>query len=147
MTDESQQDNAAKRLLEAVAETNKLLKDHAVQLRRNSIATNARTSLEAVSYTEGPVLEGYVEAELPNGDSVCWCLDIRWNEHSWIIEATLDRKSGDRQRTVKELPSLMTGDLESFLNALRRMVRELLALSIEKGKQPESLPQIDSTNL
>ena len=130
MMDESVQDNAAKRLLEALAETNKLLREHAVQLRRSSIAASTKTSLEAVSYTNGPVLEGYVEAELPNGDSVCWCLDIRWNPHSWVIEATLDQKSGDRQKTVKELPPQTPGDFESFLNVLRRMVRELLALSI-----------------
>lgn len=130
MINESAQDNAAKRLLEAVAETNKLLREHAVQLRRSSAATSAQTSLEVVSYKKGPVLEGYVEAELPNGNSVCWCLDVRWNQHSWTIEATLDRKSGDRQQTVKELPSQTAGDFESFLNALRWMVRELLALSI-----------------
>jgi hypothetical protein len=133
MTNENVQDAPAKRLLEALADINRLLRDHAVELRRSSIATDAEAYLEAVAYRNGPVLEGYVEAKLVNGDTVCWCLDVRWNQDSWTIEATLDKKSGDRQETVAELPSATVTSLDDFLSTLTRVAGELLALRISEG--------------
>jgi hypothetical protein len=123
-------DIAVKRLLETLAETNRLLRDHAVKLRRSPAVTKARTSLEVVSYRNGPVLEGYVEAELTDGEVVCWCLDVRWTPDSWSVETTVDRKTGDRQKTVKELPTETATDIDGFLEVLERAVRALLALSI-----------------
>jgi hypothetical protein len=133
MTNENAQDAAAKRLLEALSDINRLLRDHAVELRRSSIATDAEAYLEAVAYKNGPVLEGYVDAKLVNGDTVCWCLDVHWNQDSWTIEATLDKKSGDRQETVAELPSATVTSLDDFLSTLRRVAGELLALRISEG--------------
>jgi hypothetical protein len=120
----------AKQLLEVLAETNRLFRDHAVHLRRSLVATKAQACLEVVSYTNGAVLEGYVEAELANGDSLCWCLDVRWDQNSWTIEATLDKKSGDRQETVKELPVRTVSDFADFLDALKHVASELLTLSV-----------------
>jgi hypothetical protein len=121
---------AAKQMLDTLADVNRLLRDHAVELRRSSAVTTAQASLEAVSYRNGPVLEGYVDAELSNGLQLCWCLDVRWNPDSWTIEATLDRKTGDRQETVKELPAETSSNFGDFLDALKRVTSELLALSI-----------------
>jgi hypothetical protein len=133
MMNENTQDAAAKRLLEALADINRLLRDHAVELRRSSAATHAQAYLEAVSYKSGPVLEGYVDATLANGDVVCWCLDARWDQNSWTIEATLDRRGGDRQDTVAELPTETATDLDAFLGMLKRVAGELLALRIPEA--------------
>jgi len=133
MTNENVQDAAAKRLLEVLAEVNRLLRDHAVELRRSSSVTHAQAYLEAVSYKNGPVLEGYVDAKLANGDVVCWCLDVRWNQNSWTVEATLDRKAGDRQETVAELPTETASDLDAFLGVLKQVAGELLALRIPEA--------------
>jgi hypothetical protein len=111
-------------------EVNRLLRDHTVELRRSSLVISAQPCLEAVYYTNGPVLEGYVAAKLANGNTVCWCRDVRWNDDHWAIEATLDKKSGDRQETVKELPSETVTDFDDFLTKLKQIVRELLTLSI-----------------
>ena len=115
--------------MEALARVDRALRDHAIRLRRTSAVTSANARLEPVLYESGHVLEGYVEATLANGDAVCWCLDVRWSEESWIIEATLDRKAGDRQEIVEELPLETGTDLAAFIEALNRVVRELLALS------------------
>src|SRR5260370_27681126 len=101
-----------------------------MQLRRLSAVANAQACLEPAFYANGPVLEGYVEANLTNGDVVCWCLDVRWNQDSWAVEATLDRKTGDRQQTVGEIPVETVNDFDAFLKVLKRVVRELLALII-----------------
>ncbi len=129
---ENIQDAVAKRLLGALAEIDRLLRNHAMELRGSPAVRNAQASLGMALYENGPVLEGYVEAGLANGDSVCWCLDVRWNQDSWTIEATLDRKSGDRQQTVKELPVENLDDLDGFLRALKRIVHELLSLRISE---------------
>src|SRR5260370_25307703 len=100
---ENTREMAAKQLLEELAEINRLFRDHAVALRRLSTVTKAQACLETASYRNGPVLEGHVEAVLANGDVVCWCLDVSWNQQSWTVNATLDKKSGDRQKTIKEL--------------------------------------------
>ncbi len=135
MTNENAQDAAAKRLLEALADVNRLLRDHAVELRRSSIATDAEAYLEVVAYRNGPVLEGYVDAKLANGGTACWCLDVRWNQDSWTIDATLDKKAGDRPETVAELPSATVTSLDDFLSTLRRVAGELLALRMpEKAR-------------
>lgn len=125
---EKTEDAAAKQLLQALAEIDRLLRDHATELRRSLVVTNAQASFRTVSYASGPVLEGYVDATFKNGISVCWCLDVSWNEHSWTIEATLDSKTGDRQRTIKELPMETASNLDGFLKTLKRVTRELLAL-------------------
>ena len=123
-------DTVAKQLLEALAEIDRLLRDHAVRLRRSPVVVKAQACFEVVSYANGPVLQGSVDAELTNGDAVCWCLDVRWTQESWNLEATLDRKIGDRQETVKELPLESATDFEGFLDLLGRVVRDLLALTI-----------------
>jgi hypothetical protein len=87
------------------------------------------------------MLEGYVEASLTNGDVVCWCLDVRWNQDSWVVEATLDRKTGDRSETVRELTAEAVNDFDGFLRVLSRVVRELLALKITDAA-PELLTRL-----
>ncbi len=42
----------------------------------------------------------------------------------------MDRKTGDRQQTVGEIPVETVNDFDAFLKVLKRVVRELLALSI-----------------
>lgn len=134
MKNENAQDAAAKQLLETLADINRVLRDHVVELRRSSVATSAETYLEAIAYTNGPVLEGYVDAKLANGGSACWCLDVRWNHDSWTIDATLTKQSGDRQETIAELPVATVTSLDDFLSTLRRVVGELLALRIPESK-------------
>lgn len=128
---ESVQDIAAKQLLKELAEINRLLRDHSVALRRLASVTVAQAfPLEAVSYTTGPGLEGCVEAKLTNGDVVVWCLDVNWDQNAWTIEATLDKKSGDRQKTVEELPAETLADFGTFLKALTRITHQLLTLRV-----------------
>lgn len=123
-------DAAVKQFLETLGEINRLLRDHAVQLRRSFGVTKVLTDLEVIAYRDGTLVEGYVEAELTSGDVVVWLLDIRWTEHSWTVDAALERKSRDRQESVRELPTGTAADFGGFINELKRVVRELLGLSI-----------------
>ena len=126
----SEENGLTKNLIEALAQANRLLRDHSVNLRRLPNVVRAQTSpLEAVIYASGPGLEGHVEAVLREGDVLCWWLYVRSEGNLWSIEATLDRTSSDRQETVSELPTETASDFDSLLSALRRVVGGLLALS------------------
>jgi hypothetical protein len=123
----------AKQLLDVLAETNRLFRDHVVRLGRSSVATKAQACLEVASYRNGSVIEGYVEAELANGGSVCWLLDVGWDADCWTIEARLAKQSGDRQETLRELPTHTVKDFDSFLRTLKQVATELLALRIPEA--------------
>lgn len=124
--------DTAKRFLEALAETNRLLRDHSVELRRSPRVMKAQCSpLDAVRFANGPGLEAHVEAVLKEGDVVCWWLYVRSTPNSWSVEASIDCKSPNGQETEKELPTQTVTDFEEFLEILKRVVRELLALKID----------------
>jgi hypothetical protein len=126
----SEENNSAKKLIEALAQANRLLRDHSVNLRRLPYVAKAETSpLEAVVFANGPGLEGHVEAVLKRGDVLCWWLYVRSEDNLWSIDATLDRTSGDRQETMSELPTATASDFDGLLSTLKRVVGELLALS------------------
>jgi hypothetical protein len=127
----SEENNSAKRLIEALAQANRLLRNHSVNLRRLAHVVKAQTSpLEAVVFADGPGIEGNVEAVLQTGDVLCWWLYVRSEGNLWNIEATLEWTSGDRQETVRELPTGIASDFDGLLNTLNRTVLELLAIGI-----------------
>ncbi|MGA2649984.1 MAG: hypothetical protein ABSF28_05665 [Terracidiphilus sp.] len=132
-------DQEPKLLLEVLAEIKRVLQDRAIQLKRLPNVTGTHTSLEAISYRTGPVLEGYLDVIFGRDDGICWSFDVRWDRESWTIEATLDRKSLTGQKTVRELPVKTVAGFNDFVEALREVVRELLALDIsEAGVGPWS---------
>lgn len=127
----SEDNDSAKKLIEAMARTNRLLRDHSVNLRRLPYVAKAQTSpLEAADFATGPGLEGHVEAVLRRGDVFCWWFYVRSEGNLWIIDATLDRTSGDLQETVSELPTETASDFDGLISTLNRVIGELLALSL-----------------
>jgi hypothetical protein len=123
--------DVARELLEALGIVNRLFRDHSIYLRRLADVREAKAvPLEVVSYPSGIALEGCVEAQYRNGDLVCWCLDVRREHDRWVLEATLDKKSGDRQETMKELPSQTIETSQELAIDLPPSARKLLALSL-----------------
>jgi len=80
------------------------------------------------------VLEGYFEAYFGDGGGVAWLIDVRWNQDSWTIEATLNRFNSEPQETLLELPVENPKEFGDFVSAFRRMVPELLALNIPESE-------------
>ena len=128
MSPQNTQNAAAVRLLQTLGDVNRMQRDHAINLRRSHIATSVAASLEVVSYDAGPAIEGFVEATLENGDVLVWCLDVHCRQDCWIVEGTLDKKSGERQRTIHELPAENFTEFDQFVQALKRVALTLLQL-------------------
>lgn len=120
----------ARRVLEAVAEVKDLFRNHAVAMRRHQGVSKTLNGVEVIKYKSGPVLEGYVDAELADGTTFSWLLDVKWPDNSWIIEATTAARSssGGDQETVEQLPSVTVKNVDEFLQALLEAVRQLLDL-------------------
>jgi len=76
----------------------------------------------------GSVVEGFVEAEMENGIGRCWCLDVRWTDESFKIEATLDRNSANGTETTKRVPAEIVHDVDDFPEVLVSVTRNLFAL-------------------
>jgi hypothetical protein len=113
--------------------------NRAIELRRLAGVESAQASLEATSYKDGPVLEGYLEVKFGQSEAICWCIDVHWDQNSWTIEGTLDRLSSASQKTLRELPAESAADFPEFKRILERIVPELLSLNIpETGPDPRS---------
>jgi hypothetical protein len=108
--------------------------NRAIELQRLPGVEKVLHSLEVSSYSSGPVLEGYFEAYFGDGGGVAWLIDVRWNQDSWTIEATLNRFNSEPQETLLELPVENPKEFGDFVSAFRRMVPELLALNIPESE-------------
>ena len=117
-----------RKTLKALGEANRLLREHAVEVERMPGVKSTTTRLEVVEYQSGSMVEGFVEAEMQNNTGLCWCLDVRWTDESFKIEATLDRNSSCETETIKRVPLEVVHNVEDFPGVLIRVTRDLLAL-------------------
>ena|SRR5215467_8489066 len=121
-------DTAAKRMLEAIAETNRLFREGAVAIGRLQNVAKAISSCEVFKYKAESTLEAYLDAELKDGNGISWLLDVAWSETEWIIRRKLVRSTNSGQDTIKEMPTKTIERFEEFVESLPRMAVELMAL-------------------
>ncbi len=58
------EDVVSRRLLETLAQLNRLFRDHAVNCRKLKNVSSAKSGVEVAEYKSGPQLEGFVDVEL-----------------------------------------------------------------------------------
>jgi hypothetical protein len=113
-----------KKMLETLAEVKDLLRNHSIAMDRLSDVTHV------IPYNRGPVLEGYVEAEIQDGSALSWLLEATWDDEGWQIEASVVRTTRDTQETLQELPPENIPSFDQFTVRLVAVVKELLAIRI-----------------
>lgn len=121
---------AAKSMLDLQGEVKELLRNHAIAVRKLQDVIRTLDALEVIGYSSGPVLEGYVEAELRDGSALSWLLEVSWDNEGWAIDARLARSSRDRQDTLKEFSTEKVRDLGQFAIRLKEVVGRLLRVSL-----------------
>jgi hypothetical protein len=62
------QESTIREVLECIGNVNRLFRDMAVTLRRSPEVQNSLTGLEIISYKNGTNVEGYLDAELLDGN-------------------------------------------------------------------------------
>jgi hypothetical protein len=118
----------ARRVLGTLAEVKDLFRIHSIAIRRMNGVQRTLHAVEVIKYETGPVLEGYMDAELADGTILSWLLDVSWTEDSWMIEAKTARSAGGEQDILEALPSANVHSLDEFIQNLMEAVRRLLEL-------------------
>jgi len=121
-------EQAVRKVLKALGEVNRRLRDHAVTIRRKPGVQSTDTRLEVIDYQNGPMIEAYVGAEMKDGTALCWSLDVNWTDDAFHMEATLERNSRAGAETLDHLPACKVEDVDELPQALISMTHALLAL-------------------
>jgi hypothetical protein len=117
-----------RRVFEALANVKEAFRNHSVEVRRLKSVLKTLQAVEVIKYESGSILEGYSEAELSDGTTLSWLLDVNWTENSWTIETKLARSRNSEQDTVHELPAIKVDTLDEFLERLLATTHRLLGL-------------------
>jgi len=77
-------------------------------------------------FTEAPVwsFEAYVEADLLNGENICWWLDLTWNSSTWVVGVNVSVTQGD---VLIEFPDRSSGEVLKACEDVKAGVQDLLA--------------------
>jgi hypothetical protein len=126
MTKRDRDSKRAAALLSALAESNERLIAFKEQVRAHPEVVGAQHALELRGYDSGPVLEGYVDAELRSGHALAWWLDVHWGEEGWRVEASVrvDREEGEDILHV--FPVRQATTLDDFISELNGAVADLI---------------------
>jgi len=89
---------------------------------------NVATALEIMNYDSGPLIEGYVDAELSDGNGICWRLDVTWDSNSWNIRGVLERNSASGTDILERMPPQNVPEIAQLPEALARAAGKLLSL-------------------
>jgi hypothetical protein len=118
----------ARRVLATLAEIKDLFRNHSIEIRRMNGVRGTLHAVEVIKYETGPVLEGYMDAELADGTILSWLLDVRWTEDSWTIEAKMARSAKGEQDVLESLPISNARTLDEFIRILVDTAHRLLGL-------------------
>lgn len=118
----------ARRVLATLAEIKDLFRSHSIEIRRMNNVRGTLHAVEVIKYETGPVLEGYMDAELADGTILSWLLDARWAEDSWTIETKIARSAEGEQDVLESLPISTVGTLDEFIRSLIEAAHRLLGL-------------------
>jgi len=115
------------RLLESLAHCNEALIELCLSLRSSPHVTNVQRRFDCRAYETGVMIEAYAEAELTNGNSICWWLELNWNEPNWLIEASVLVNDNQGQMTLKEFQDKTANSVDDLVVQLRNAISELVA--------------------
>lgn len=123
-------DNESKyvaKFLEAIASNNRKFIELAGALRLQSKVLSVKQGIDCRQYNSGTRIEYYVDAELRNGKSMCWWLEIIWNKECWTIEASVLVNHDQGQDKLKEFPDKISETFNEFITQFNDSTNELVS--------------------
>src|SRR5882724_3648373 len=130
---QEQKDNASERdnaiLFKTLAEARERLLDLMRLLWSYDQVKTSRSGCDLRSgndfFTEAPVwsFEAYVEADLVNGENICWWLDLRCNSSIWVVGANVSVTQGDM---LIDFPDRSSGEVLKACEDVKAVVQDLL---------------------
>lgn len=117
-----------RQILQSLGRINRLFRDAATRLRRLPQVDSVSTALEIMDYESGPCIEGYLDAELRDGNGLSWCFDVTWDNDSWTIRGTLQKNSAAGNEVLARGKPENVRKLELLPQALIATAQALLEL-------------------
>ena len=115
------------RVVDSMALAREALNEFAAKLERSSRFGGVTTGVDLRRYGSEPVWEVYVEAELPNGDSLCWWLEVRHQDQQWAIEAKVFAQTTQGQETLVSVVDRVLPSTAAIPDEIRIATIALLA--------------------
>jgi len=113
-------------MLEALARCSASFVDLSQTLRASPSVTAVVRGFDCRGYQSGTTVEAYADAELANGQSICWWLEITWNEQHWLIHTSVLVNDEHGQRPYKEFADRNPTTLDEFVVQLEDAYSELI---------------------
>jgi len=131
---QEQKDNASERdnaiLLKTLAKARERLFDLMRLLSSYDQVKTSRSGCDLRSgkdfFTEAPAwsFEVYVEADMVNGENLCWWLDLTWNASTWVVGVNVSVTQGD---TLIDFPDRSSREILKACEDMKAAVQDLLA--------------------
>ena len=122
-----QESSQAAALLQETAACNERFIDMARRLRTRPGVTTVQHQIDFRVYSSGPIIEGYVDAELDCDIGLAWWLEITWDVNIWRIRYGVSCAHAKGQDAVQTFPDLVTDNVTGLIDKLRVAVNHLEA--------------------
>ena len=134
-------DRAAIATLEMIADSHAVLEELYQAVRQQPEVLSVEYSVEIRRYGEDPWFEGYVDAELKSGKSICWWLEMNWLSGQWEIRHAILITESQGQFDLKRFPTEIVTSFKDLPAKLLECARLLSASleSVDLSKDPPVL--------
>jgi hypothetical protein len=92
--------------------------------------------LDCRAYKSGTMLEANVEAELKDGNAVCWWLDVSWKQEEWHIEPSVLVTDDESQRVLRDFTEKRPKTIDDFTVDLKEATCDLVAYARSMDLSP-----------
>lgn len=117
-----------------------MLRLTAQAVARDPAVASVQHSVEFKRYTSGPIVEGYVDAELKIGLAVCWWIEVWWSSDPIKGEAEISVTDHQGQYSVV-LWREQDRDWDSFLERMTEHRAAILAIEIDEVLRRSAIKQ------
>ena len=102
--------------------------------QRNRTAAGIEPSLSApfplppnAGHSGGSTSAALVDVETHKAQAFSWWLEVRWDQHQWLIESSVRQGHQDGQDVRIEFPDRVAESLHDLVQHLRHATHDLLA--------------------
>ena len=121
----------AAQLLTALARNNVRLAALQTAVRAHPEVVTSRHALDLRDYESGPVLEGYVDAELQSGQALAWWVEAHWDPSGWRIDSSVRVDHADGEDLIWSFPPRCASTLDTLIAQLDDAISDLAASADE----------------
>src|SRR5688500_3203036 len=105
MDDESK---SAVKLLDALGQIHERLIRLAADVRKHTSVFQASQAIDVRGLLSGTFMDAWVSAQLVDGFTLDWYLEITWDADGWLVEASVCTNDDEKSRFKRTFPERRT---------------------------------------